>query len=241
MSCWRFRLRRELLPYLEGQLPAKDVTRIERHLLDCGSCRDLLLRLRTGHQMVQQLAAHIPDSNRLLEIEAMMASVREGPSRPRHRVLAWHDWLDRLATPGVLGALTVVLLAQLALLVVSNRDVLFGQRAHVTVKTGAIDLNDFHRLNIADLKFNTEPHISTEGYVTDVHTDEEEGTVAFKLVRNPHAGGPFVVCEIMSSIKMTAPRDGSYVRVYGVSRYDAQTGRKWYEVNPVLDIAVLRR
>ncbi|MCX6559342.1 MAG: hypothetical protein NTZ26_02390 [Candidatus Aminicenantes bacterium] len=36
-------------------------------------------------------------------------------------------------------------------------------------------------------------------------------------------------------------RDVWMVRVYGVARYDAQAGRQWHEVNPVLDIAVLKR
>ncbi|MGH9453522.1 MAG: hypothetical protein ACRD2O_06085 [Terriglobia bacterium] len=241
MRCWRYNLRKKLLSYIEGELQEKDIKRLELHLLDCSLCRDLLLRLRAGHQMAQKLARRIPDNDHRSEFDTMMAAASEGGARPSQRILTWHDWLDRLATPGVLGVLTLVLLAQLALLVVSNRDVLFGQRANVTFKTGALDLNDFHLLNIAALKFNTEPHIATQGYVTDVHTDEEEGTVAFRLVENPHARGPFVVCEIMSPIKMAAPHDGSYVRVYGVSRYDAQTDRKWYEVNPVLDIAVLKR
>ncbi len=240
MSCWHFSLRRKLLPYIEGEIHEKDLKRLERHLLDCGLCRDLLLRLRAGHQMAQKLAHQVPGGDYPPEIEAMMAAAGEGTPRPRMRVQAWHDWVERFATPGVLGVLTAVLVAQLALLVASNRDVLFGQKSAATIKTSDLDLNDFHVLDIADLKLNTEPHIATEGYVTDVHTDKEEGTVAFKLVESQSAPGPFVVCEIMSPIKMAAPRDGSYVRVYGVSRYDAQTDRKWYEVNPVLDIAVLK-
>jgi len=31
------------------------------------------------------------------------------------------------------------------------------------------------------------------------------------------------------------------VRVYGTARYDAQPGRGWHEVNPVLTLAVLKR
>jgi hypothetical protein len=31
------------------------------------------------------------------------------------------------------------------------------------------------------------------------------------------------------------------VRIYGVARYDGQPGRMWYEVNPVLNIALLKR
>ncbi|HUY13986.1 MAG TPA: zf-HC2 domain-containing protein [Terriglobia bacterium] len=241
MSCWHFSLRRKLLPYIEGELREKDVRQLERHLLDCGWCRELLLHLRDGHHMAQRLPRQAMGNDHPSEFRAMMADAGEEARSPWRRVPAWHDWLERFATPPVLGLLAVVLVAQCALLVVSNRDVLFGQRSGAAATTGALDLHDFHRLDIANLKFNTEPRIATQGYVTDVHTDAEEGTVAFKLVESSNAAGPFVVCEIMSPIKMAAPRDGSYVRVYGVSRFDAQAGRKWYEVNPVLDIAVLKR
>jgi len=129
---------------------------------------------------------------------------------------------------------------QLGLLVASNRRLLFGQRGGASAIAGALDLSEFHQLGIRDLKLNTEPHVATQGYVGNVHADEEEGTVAFKLFEDRGGSGPFVVCEIMSPISMPAPREGSYVRVYGVARYDAQTQRNWYEVNPVLNIAPLK-
>jgi hypothetical protein len=63
--------------------------------------------------------------------------------------------------------------------------------------------------------------------------------VAFKLVESRGASQPFVVCEIVSPIRIEAPRVGSHVRVYGVARYDAQSDRNWYEVNPIFEIATL--
>lgn len=145
------------------------------------------------------------------------------------------SWLDRFTTRRGVAALAMVVLVQLGLLVASNRRLLFGQRSGAP--TGALDLSEFHPLRIRDLKFNTEPHIAIQGYVRDVHADEEEGTVAFELFDDPKGSGSFVVCEIMSPISMPAPHEGSYVRVYGVARYDAQAQRNWYEVNPVLSIA----
>jgi hypothetical protein len=140
----------------------------------------------------------------------------------------------------VVQGLTVLVLVLLTLLVVSNRRVLFGERESATVKWSAMDFSNFHPLSIPELATNTRPHIATEGYVRDLHMDKEEGTVHFKLVEIPQGSRPFVVCEIISPTGMSLPREGSRVRVYGVARYDAQPGREWHEVNPVLNIAVLK-
>jgi hypothetical protein len=103
-----------------------------------------------------------------------------------------------------------------------------------------MDPGDFYPLRIPDLASNTRPRIVTEGYVRDVRIDEEERTLHFKLAEIPQGADPYIVCEIMSPIRMTLPREGSRVRVYGVARYDGQPGREWHEVNPVLNIAVLK-
>lgn len=239
MSCWRFDLRKRMLPYLEARLSESETARFERHLLDCESCRALLVRLRAGHQMAQRLAsleievAETPDLES--EIVRLQAASNGGTGG-----LCWRGWLDRLATPRMVTALSAVVLLQLGLLVVSNRGVLLGERSRTSTAAGEIDLAEFRQLTIPELKSNTQPHVATDGYVEDVHTDEEEGTVAFKLVQNPQNGSSFVVCEIMSPIQMKPPAEGSRVRVYGVERYDAQQDRKWFEVNPVLSIAPLK-
>lgn len=146
---------------------------------------------------------------------------------------------NRFATPGVVTALAAVIVLQTAVLVVSNRKVLFGERTRVSASPYGVDLSQFRRLKVGDLRLNDQPHVATDGYVEDVHADEEEGTVAFRLVEDRGASEPFVVCEIVSPLRMAAPRPGSHVRVYGIARYDAQSDRKWYEVNPVFDIATL--
>jgi len=236
MTCWHFGLRKKLLPYLEGGLEPRDVERVERHLLDCEGCRGLFVRLRAGRRWAQQLPSLAPQE----EFATLMATI-EGRANHRPGGRLWLDWLDRLTTTRGVAALAVVVVLQLGLLVASNRRLLFGQRGGASAVTGALDLSEFHQLGIRDLKLNTEPHVATEGYVRNVHADEEEGTIAFELFESRSGSGPFVVCEIMSPISMPAPREGSYVRVYGVARYDAQTQRNWYEVNPVLSIASLNR
>ena len=238
MSCWRFDLKGKLLPYIDGRLEARRVSRLERHLLDCKECREFLLRLRAGQRLAQQLA-------RVPLIEGSVAGfsnlMRQGEvtSKTQQRFRTGWGWSERLATPGVVAGLVALVVLQTAVLVVSNRKVLFGERGSVFPRPVALDLKQFHKLTISELRFNSQPHVATEGYVEDVHTDEEEGTVAFKLVESRGASEPFVVCEIESPIQMAAPRQGSHVRVYGVARYDAQADRNWYEVNPVFDIATL--
>ena len=175
------------------------------------------------------------------EFERVKADAREIVTKPHSWARIGENWLYALATPRVVLILTALVLVQLALLVVLNRGVLFGERNAIAVKSSALDLNDFHPLSIREFQSNTRPHIAIEGYVRDVHVDKEEGTLHFRLVEIPHRSVPFVVCEIISPIGMTLPREGSRVRVYGVARYDAQPDRLWHEVNPVLDIALLKR
>jgi hypothetical protein len=234
MSCWHFGLYNKLLLYLEGGLEPCEVKRVEQHLVDCEWCRGLFLRLRAGHLWAQQLLSLAPQS----EFPTVTAAV-EGRSNYGPGGRDWLGWLDRLTTTRGVAVLVTVVVLQLVLLVASNRRFLFGQRGGAPAP-GALDLHEFHQLGIRDLKSNIEPRVATQGFVRNVHADEEEGTVAFKLFEGRSGSGPFVVCEIMSPISMPAPPEGSYVRVYGVARYDAQTQRNWYEVNPVLNIAPLK-
>jgi hypothetical protein len=239
MSCWRFGLKRKLLPYIEGLLDTDNVMRVERHLLDCEQFRETLVRLRAGHNLAQRLV-RVPSagSTQLSFADLMRAHLDTASTRSRRSLMGW-SWLDRLATPRVVTALAALVLLQATMLVVSNRGLVFGERAAVSAKPYELDLNQFRKRSISQLRSNSQPHIATEGYVEDVHADEEEGTVAFKLVETPGAPEPFVVCEIAGPIQMEAPRKGSHVRVYGVARYDAQLDRKWYEVNPVFHIVPL--
>ena len=64
--------------------------------------------------------------------------------------------------------------------------------------------------------------------------DEEDGDLMFKLVEDVSQPQPFIICEIINPINFAPPTVGSRVKVYGVSRYDADEGRHWHEVHPVL-------
>jgi hypothetical protein len=62
----------------------------------------------------------------------------------------------------------------------------------------------------------------------------------FKLVEDVSQPQPFIICEIISPINLAPPTVGSRVKVYGVSRYDADEGRQWHEVHPVLNIETVK-
>ena len=242
MNCWRFYLRRRFLPYLEGELPSVEAKRLETHLQTCEKCRTIFVQLRAGHQLARQLRP-IPSDRvrRPPEFETMLADADELTRGRSKLARVWDNGLDALTTPRVAFVLAVLVLVLSTLLVVSNRSILFGEKKDASTKLTALDFSRFRALSILELQSNTLPHVATEGYVRDVRVDSEEKTLHFKLAEIPQGPGPFVVCEIMNQNGMAVPREGSLVRVYGVARYDAQTGRQWQEVNPVLNIAVLKR
>ena len=103
------------------------------------------------------------------------------------------------------------------------------------------DIRDRVTVNIADIRETGNPHVMTEGYVSEVMVNDEDGDLSFKLVNDLGRPGPFIVCEIIDPIKLAPPSVGSRVRVYGVSRYDGQADHNWYEVHPVLNIEVVHR
>jgi hypothetical protein len=241
MRCWRFDLRRKFVPYLEGALRPRETEGVERHLRACAKCRAVFVRLRAGDQSARELRRFgREEAHRPPEFETMKAEVREVVAKRDRWARAWEDRFYELTTPRTVQILAGLVLVLGLLLVVSNRRVLFGGRNGKAAKPFALDVSDFHPLRIPEIQSNTRARITTEGYVRDVRLDEEEGTLQFKLAEIPQGAGPFVVCEIMSPIGIARPREGSLVRVYGVARYDGQPGREWHEVNPVLDIAVLK-
>jgi hypothetical protein len=223
-------LQREFSLYLNGELTQSDVKRIENHLLDCGSCRTTLFRLRNGHRLAQQLPRFTPRIDPWAALEATIdaATITSSVSSKPSRRLVW----DRRAAYG-----SVAVFALIALLVIG-----YGTRLREdenSLVAEALDLSQFQLVNIADIEQNQNPHVVTEGYVSEMMPDDE-GDLKFRLVADLGRPGPFVVCEILDPIKLKVPPVGSRVRVYGVSRYDGQADRNWYEVHPVLNIEVVK-
>jgi hypothetical protein len=110
----------------------------------------------------------------------------------------------------------------------------------VTPLVRAFDGSNFRPVLISDIAKNTAPHVVAEGFVTEVKIDRDDGNYMFKLVENIREQEPFIICEIITPINIEPPIVGSRVRVYGVSRYDAEEGRQWHEVHPVLNIETVK-
>jgi hypothetical protein len=232
MKCLRFDLWKNFSPYLDNELSASKVSQIEDHLLDCNSCRARLAHLRDGQRFATQLERRKPLDDRW---EAIAAALDNSPVQPvaaKGRLIEWRHF--RLSPWFAVGALGVMVIVLSAVLVTQNKE---PREIVATQIFGAMDLDEFHPVSISDIENNTRPHIVAEGYVSEVNfSDEKDGDLKFKLVEDIAQPSPFIVCEIISPIKIDAPVVGSRVRVYGVSRYDAEVGREWYEVHPVLNI-----
>jgi len=240
--------RRDFLSSLSGSLPSERLRELESHLARCGACRETFARLKDGHRIARKLAG-IDKNNPLIAEEcgtppAFSAVLVEagGGSGLRRKWEGWRiSWSLTAAAPRTVLILAVLVLAQAALLVFVNRGAIFGLPPSPAAAISGIALDRFQILDIADVPLNAHPHIATEGYVRKVWMDAEEKTLHFMLASSPEGEGPYVICEILSPDRISAPRAGSRVRVYGLARYDAQIGRQWHEVNPVLDISVLKR
>lgn len=237
MKCWRIDLRRKYSLYLTGELETNAVKRIEDHLMDCGSCRVRIAHLRNGHRLAQEMPRFTPESDPWIAIEAAIGAQQPMASEAARSTARWRELV---LTPGFALAVLGVVALTAAVLVASGRRARPEERSG-TLIADALDLTEFHAVNIADIEQNQKPHVMAEGYVSEVRVNDEDGDLSFKLVDKLGHPGPFLICEIIDPIKLAPPPVGSRVRVYGVSRYDGQTDHNWYEVHPVLNIEVVRR
>jgi anti-sigma factor RsiW len=237
MKCWRIDLRRKFSLYVTGELEASAVKRVEDHLLDCGSCRTRLVRLRNGHRFAQEMPRFTPQRDSWTAIEG---SIDAQQPIPIPKAWAAESWRTLVFKPGFALAVIGVLALIAAVIVASNRRSP-GEEHAGSLIADALDFSEFKTVNIADIEQNRKPHVMAEGYVSEVRLNDEDGDLTFKLVDELGRPGPFIICEIIDPIKLAPPSVGSRVRVYGVSRYDGQADHNWYEVHPVLNIEVVRR
>lgn len=218
-------LRRDLARSVDGVLGPARSRRLSRHLERCPGCRTRHDLVRAGHDAGRRLGRLGPAaSGRFPGFEELWAGRRAG----RNARPAW-------AVPAVLAAAGLTALAVLAV-----RPALVRRGAPAAVP-GPPAAGGFTPLAIREFVTSSPGRVVTEGYVHNVYFDEEERTVHIKLAENPRQPEPFVICEVRDPRGLTIPQQGSRVRVYGRSRFDAQPGRGWHEVNPVLEIAVLNR
>lgn len=222
MKCWRVYKRRTFMRYLDGQLDRRSSARFEDHLLDCGWCRGHLARLREGQRFARHIPSPRPAPDRWDEIEAALEDQPSSKGQSAKKPI-----LKRPATAAI-ALLTAAML------------IIFYSLPSEPSGMNEYDLEKFQAVNLVDLPRNTMPHIVTEGYVSELRL-EADGDMVFRLVEDINQPDPFIVCEIIRPINVPPPAVGSRVRVYGVSRYDGQPDRQWYEVHPVLNIEVVRR
>jgi hypothetical protein len=234
MKCLRFDLWKNFPGYVDNELSASKISQIEDHLLDCNSCRVRLAHLRDGQRFALKLERRKPLADHW---ETLAAALDKSPSTPislkiKRPAIAWRNF--RLSPWVAVGALCVAVVVLSTVLIIQHKEA----REMVALQvSGVVDKEEFHPVSISDMENNTRPHIVAEGYVSEVKlSDEEDGDLKFKLVEDIERPSPFIICEIISPIKIDPPAVGSRVRVYGVSRYDAEAGREWYEVHPVLNI-----
>jgi anti-sigma factor RsiW len=236
MRCWRIDLRRSFALYVNGELRPSMVRRVEDHLLDCGSCRTRLARLRNGHRLAREMPRFSPRRDPWPSIEAAIDGRQPVPAASAENAASWREVVLK---PGFALALIGVAALIAAVFVASGRRAPEEGRA-ATLIAEALAASEFHTVQIANIERNSKPHVVAEGYVSEVGINDEDGDMSFKLVDDLGRSGPFIICEIIDPIKLAPPSVGSHVRVYGVSRYDNQENHNWYEVHPVLNIEVLR-
>lgn len=220
MKCYRLDLRRKYSSYIHGLLPVSTVKRIETHLTACTVCRDLIERMKATEQLISALPSVSANHDLWPGIDAAL--------QPRGRSFAplW----KKVAIVALFGLLSGVLGA-----------VAYGKLSDRTLSMNPVRLEEFSSVPIGRIPTNTEPHIVTEGYVSEVRFNGEDGDRIFKLVNDLHRPGPFVICELIDPLDLPAPPVGSRVRVYGVSRYDNKTDHEWHELHPVLNIEILKQ
>jgi len=232
LSC--FYTGRRLLRYMDGTLDAHHVRIVENHLLGCGRCRERLLSLKSGQRLASLLPRQLPHEDSWPAIEAALQrrDPHESSKMPAKKKPS------RVYRPGFRSAVTLLLGAALMVGLQHVAGVVWRAtpRQPVPVEQEQIDASNFHPVSIDDIRLSDEPHVVAEGYVSDLGVDSDDGDLTFKLVDRLDRPGPFVICEILDSSRLSPPKIGSRVKVYGVSRYDSKADHGWYELHPVMDI-----
>jgi hypothetical protein len=240
MKCWRIDLQRKLIYYLHKELDSKSITKLENHLLDCNHCRSRLAHLRTSQAFAQQLkpAKRLSDSWNAIEA----AIIKQPTQQPSSKITFTNFSLTpnlRAAIWFVGGVLLTSLLLTSFFWTVNNSSKEKENTSISTSEETEFSTENFRLVSINEMPNNTEPHVVTEGYVSETRIDPD-GDTTFKLVEKLGTNQPFIICEIIDPIKISPPQVGSKVKVYGVSRYDEKINHKWYEVHPVLNIETVK-
>jgi len=217
--CWQIHLKRKMAAYVHGCLPPDSVAKIEDHLTECDACRKSLARMMEADRLLKQLPEVRSTVDSWQSIERAIGGrevTREIPHSRTHLIAASF-------------ALVAILGFALLWAVFQNDGAPAG-------RTLVFDRDDYQQISLADFRNSAEPHVVTEGYVSSLQVNHEDGDLMFRLVDNLVNPNHFVVCEIIAPLNLKPPAAGSRIRVYGVSRYDGKPDHQWFEVHPVLGI-----
>ncbi len=234
MKCWRIDLQRNLIYYLHKQLNNKSITNLENHLLDCSFCRGKLAQLRTSQAFVQQLKPTTLSTDPWNRIEA--AITRQPYQKQKASFNIFLNSNLRAAMWFIGGVLLTSLLFANLFWPPNNAS---SNKVETLDEEIEFSEENFRLVSINEMPSNTEPHVVTQGYVSEIRIDSD-GDTTFKIVETLGTTKPFIVCEIIDPIKLSPPQVGSKVKVYGVSRYDEKVNHQWYEVHPVLNIELVK-
>lgn len=240
MKCWRIDLQRKLIHYLHKELDLNSVLKLENHLLDCNYCRSQLAQLRSSHSLIKNLAKVNPKKDLWQSIESNIINESTEqlakPTKSTNKPYFLHFQYNLKVAAIVLAMLTTSLIA--TGLFISYKKQQVSNNPNKTIQSN-FPRDNFRLVTIDKIPSNTEPHIVTEGYVSELRI-APDGDTTFRLVEQLGLEEPFIVCEIIYPIKLSPPTIGSKVKVYGVSRYDDKVNHKWYEVHPVLNIEPIK-
>ncbi len=218
MACLRIDLHRLYPLYLDGAASPSITRRIEKHLLDCSGCRARLVRMRDAKKLLGELppVAAMPFERLDLRPRARVARVSFGvPAIVRHFAA------DALVATALFFGFTL----------------LYTHTA--SARNRPFDSSSFRALAIRAVTDTHDPHVIVQGIVTeDAVNEDDEGSHRFRLT-DPNDRNAFVICEILDGDTLRAPKLGSRVRVWGVSRYDSSPDHQWSEIHPVLRVEVL--
>jgi hypothetical protein len=223
MVCYRFDLHRKYLPYMHGLLSPASRNRIDRHLKKCDECGRRLQRLKETEGFLSQLPSFSAPNNLW---PAIQAEVQTLIGKNNQSQFPWR----RVAIIAVFGLISAVVGA------VTYAKVI--EREIPSLDAGS-EKKEYVQVPIRSLNSNTEPHVTTVGYVREVRLDPD-GDMVIKLVEDLRHSNPFVICEVLDAHSLPTPQIGSRVRVYGVSRFDNKADHMWQEVHPVFDIKVVK-
>jgi len=237
--CLRIDFQRLLTRYLDDSIPSQNLKRFETHLLKCEVCRLQLAHVQTGDRLAQQAPFFAPSRDPWAAIELAIAAPTHQFRNRGQKNRSARRWSIARAT----RLLTLVMAFAVAggvLISLAKRD--FPTRSgRVQLVTPSIDQGEFQKTTISAFEKNNAPHVVVEGYVSEVRFNSEEDDLSFKLVERLDQQAPFVICEIVKPMNLELPKVGSRVRVYGVSRFDAQPDHHWHEIHPVMRIEVLSK